>query len=55
MKKTCPSLEGHPDAPDYLLEEVSEENKCCPLIVRTACIIDGDIIEVSDLNKRFFD
>lgn len=45
---TCPSVSEHPDHGDYQLEVVEVPGSCCPNVVRTACIDDYEVIEVSD-------
>ncbi|XP_046389468.1 hemocytin isoform X2 [Ischnura elegans] len=42
----CPSPEEHPDAEDYQLERVPSPQKCCPDIVRKACLDEGKIYQV---------
>ncbi|XP_071447163.1 hemocytin-like [Hetaerina americana] len=42
----CPSLEEHPDAEEYHLEQIPVPGKCCPDIVRKACQDEGKIYQV---------
>lgn len=46
LRKTCTKIEEHPDKKEYVLEEIPIPGTCCPKIVRTACIEDGEEVKV---------
>lgn len=50
-EQTCPTLDTHPDRGQFQLDSLQVPGQCCPDIVRTACIDDYEVIDVSCLSR----